>query len=192
MKNGRSQPDSEGFSPGNLIFLPPQNQLSANTNWLRCCAPRSCVDLAAARGTFICFRSNLLEPRPCYYQHGKEKISKLITLPLLTLLRLLKGLVDRQRYCLSCFHFLLYRHRTPQSQHQSFPSKHKRERLLNGQHTQHILININKYHNCNTTYVTMVTTVNGRNEKQTMMMMMINDINGMLRRCFYRNSFTSS
>ena len=30
----RSQPDSEGFSPGTPVFLPPQNRLAVNYIWL--------------------------------------------------------------------------------------------------------------------------------------------------------------
>ena len=37
----RSQSDSEGFSPGNPVFLPPQNQLPVYSIRLWCCAPRS-------------------------------------------------------------------------------------------------------------------------------------------------------
>ena len=45
--------DSEGFSPGTPVFLPP---------WR--CALRSCmVRIAAARGAYICFRSDLVEMR---------------------------------------------------------------------------------------------------------------------------------
>ena len=62
---GRTQPDSEGFSPGTPVFLPPKYRLTANSIWLWCCAPRSCMDRkAAARGAFMCFRSDLVEPRP--------------------------------------------------------------------------------------------------------------------------------
>ena len=37
----RSQSDSEGFSPGTPVFLPPQNRLPAYSIRLWCCAPRS-------------------------------------------------------------------------------------------------------------------------------------------------------
>ena len=37
----RSQPDSEGFSPGTPVFLPLQNRLTAYSIRLWCCAPRS-------------------------------------------------------------------------------------------------------------------------------------------------------
>ena len=37
----RSQSDSEGFSPGTPVFLPPQNRFQAYSIWLWCCAPRS-------------------------------------------------------------------------------------------------------------------------------------------------------
>ena len=37
----RSQPDSEGFSPGTPVFLPQQNRLTAYSIRLCCCAPRS-------------------------------------------------------------------------------------------------------------------------------------------------------
>ena len=43
--------DSEDFSPGTPVFLPPWG-----------CAPRSCmVRIAAARGAYICFWSDLVE-----------------------------------------------------------------------------------------------------------------------------------
>ena len=47
-----------GFSPGTSVFTPSQNGFTANTNWLGCCAPRSCMDfVVAVRGAFTCFWS---------------------------------------------------------------------------------------------------------------------------------------
>ena len=56
---GRTQSDSEGFSPANPVFLPSHHRLTGNTNWLLACALMSCMDLiVAARGALTWFQSH--------------------------------------------------------------------------------------------------------------------------------------
>ena len=45
----RPQSDSEGFSPGTPVFLPPQNRLPAYSIRLWCCAPRSYMGVVRGR-----------------------------------------------------------------------------------------------------------------------------------------------
>ena len=48
----RSQSDSEGFSPGTLVFLPPQNRLLAYSIRLWSCAPRSYMGRVRQHNSF--------------------------------------------------------------------------------------------------------------------------------------------
>ena len=63
----RSQSDSEGFSPGTPVFLPPQNRLLAYSIRLWCRAPRSymgCVQGPSALSAAQLLGSDLVELRP--------------------------------------------------------------------------------------------------------------------------------
>ena len=67
-----SRPCSEGFSPGTPVFLPQQKPTRGLFELAVGCAPRSCMDrTAAASGAYICFRSDLVELRPCCTLRGR-------------------------------------------------------------------------------------------------------------------------
>jgi len=61
-----------GFSPGTPVFLPQQKPTRSLFELAVGCAPRSCMGpTAAASGAYICFRSDLVELRPCCTLRGR-------------------------------------------------------------------------------------------------------------------------
>ena len=59
--------------------------------------------IAAARGSFTCFWSDLLEPRPCNAISPETAVGKISTQSLLFLIIIMFVRIHLKAWCLSCF-----------------------------------------------------------------------------------------